>query len=124
MIPKLPKKTLDSINDASKKMEELHENVDSIMKHEAKKGAQPFITNNRLDDILKSQPPKLVTYGGFFLTLLVVILTVILLFYTKAMIPPSSNLNVQVFTPTLLNGSEANKTCNPNFCQYELDYPN
>lgn len=42
--------------------EDLDKSMKKIMKHEAEKHAQPFITNDLLQHLIKSQTPKLVNY--------------------------------------------------------------
>lgn len=57
----------EGINEQQK---EMARNVKSIMKHEAEKNAQPFITNKILDDLRKSQTPKWIGITSFILLIL------------------------------------------------------
>ena len=54
----------------NKQQREMARNVKSIMKYEAEKNAQPFITNQILEDLQKSQTPRWVSTTSFFLLIL------------------------------------------------------
>ena len=50
--------------------EDLNKSMKKIMKHEAEKYAQPFITNDLLQDLIKFQTPRWVSYTILILSAL------------------------------------------------------
>ncbi len=45
-----------------KVFDDMNKSIKEIEEHQAKKAAQPFITNDILEDLLKSQTPRGVNY--------------------------------------------------------------
>lgn len=53
-----------------KQNEEMGKTTQNIIKHEAEKNAQPYITNKHLDDLKKAQTPKWMIWATFILLIL------------------------------------------------------
>jgi hypothetical protein len=64
------KPVLDLQENMRKQNEEMGKTVSSLIKHEAEKGAQPYITNKHLDDLKKAQTPKWMIWATFILLIL------------------------------------------------------
>jgi hypothetical protein len=92
-----------------------------LIRHEVEKSIQPFVTNEKLAKLVKSQTPSWVNYSILIFTFLVVIMTGILLYYTANMMPQRTNLNVNFAIPEIVNGSEAKEICSMGNCKYNID---
>lgn len=60
----------------------LSKDLDKIRKYEAEKSAQPFLTNQILEDLIHSQTPKWVNYSILIIASLTLIITVIALLHS------------------------------------------
>lgn len=58
---------------------DMNSKLKNIMKHDAKKQAQPFITNDLLNSILSSQTPKWVNYLILIITTLTLIASIVVI---------------------------------------------
>jgi len=87
---KLSKYNAGDLNDPKKRKEiseikpdlfqEISRSSKKILKHNAKKEVQPFITNDKLEEILKSQTPRWVNIAVLIISFLSLIITILSIF--------------------------------------------